>query len=356
VRVPVADHFGADYGGAVTETAPMLKGAKSRGDREKLVLKGEFAMIRNLAILMIFLSGPSFAPPSHAQEISPQKDVVAFVFGTVHPQDKDGKPVAIEMALGTAFFVGYPDPGGGPTFTLGYLVTAKHVLKDVDGSFLKEIKLRVDLKDNQGAEFITNIPVSDEKGNLLWFHDTDDAVDVAALPFLPDLGKFQYRQIPLAMFADDAMIEREKVAEGDSLYFIGLMAQYYGEKKNYPVVRRGTLALMTDEQIDTPTGRQNAFIAELASWPGNSGSPVFLSLTGIRGSTITAGINLRFLGILSGSFLNKVKGTTLEATVTGGNDMETGISFIVPASKVKALLESAPAQAQRDLEILRKGK
>jgi hypothetical protein len=36
--------------------------------------------------------------------------------------------------------------------------------------------------------------------------------------------------------------------------------------------------------------------------------------------------------------------------------METGISFIVPASKVKALLESAPAQAQRDLEILRKGK
>jgi hypothetical protein len=61
------------------------------------------------------------------------------------------------------------------------------------------------------------------------------------------------------------------------------MTQYYGESKNYPVVRRGSLALMTDEQIDTPTGKQKAFIAELASWPGNSGSPVFLSLTGLRG-------------------------------------------------------------------------
>ena len=150
------------------------------------------------------------------------------------------------------------------------------------------------------------------------------------------------------------MLKNEKVAEGDALYFIGLMTQYYGDKKNYPVIRRGTLALMTDEQIDTPTGRQNAFIAELASWPGNSGSPVFLSLAGMRQGSLQLGTKLRFLGILSGSFLNRVKGTTLEATVIGGNELNTGISFIVPAARVKSVLDAAPAQANRDAQIKKK--
>ena len=90
------------------------------------------------------------------------------------------------------------------------------------------------------------------------------------------------------------------MAEGDVLYFIGLMAQYYGERKNYPVTRPGTLALMTDEQIDTPTGRQNAYIGELASWPGNSGSPVFLSFGGLRGAQLLLGTKVQSLGILSG--------------------------------------------------------
>jgi hypothetical protein len=47
--------------------------------------------------------------------------------------------------------------------------------------------------------------------------------------------------------------------------------------------------MMTDEEIDTLAGPQKLFIAELQSWPGNSGSPVFLSLGGVRGSVIIAG-------------------------------------------------------------------
>jgi hypothetical protein len=243
-----------------------------------------------------------------------------------------GKPLAIEQPLGTAFFVVYPDSRGGPDYGFVYLVTAKHVLKDADGSFLKDIKLRVNLNDGKGSDFITSIPVSDASGNLVWFHDTNDAVDVAATPLLPDQKTVDFKAIPLTLFVDDATITSQKVAEGDALYFIGLMTQYYGTNRNYPVVRRGTLALMTDEQIETPTGNQNAFIAELASWPGNSGSPVFLSLSGLRQGNLVMGTNLKFLGILSGSFLNRFKGTMLEATVIEGNELNTGISFIVPAA------------------------
>jgi S1-C subfamily serine protease len=269
----------------------------------------------------------------------------------------DNKPLVLDGPLGTAFFVLYPDSRGGPDYGFSYVVTAKHVLKDGDGSFLKEIRLRLNLLSptgQQACDFIYGIPVSDEKGDLFWFHDADDAVDIAALPLLPDEKRFDFKAIPTTMFADDTKLRSRQVGEGDSLYFIGLMTQYYGETKNYPVVRRGTLALMTDEKIDTPTGKQKAFIAELPSWPGNSGSPVLLNLGGLRGSTIMAGSDLSFLGILSGSFLNRFRATMLNAqTVVAGNDFNTGISFIVPAERVKAVLDSPGAQAQRDAEIQR---
>jgi hypothetical protein len=300
-----------------------------------------------------------------AQEITPQKSVVAFAFGVTHPRTPDGKPVlgpdnkpmVIDGPLGTAFFVLYPDSRGGPNYAFMYVVTAKHVLRDADGSFLKEIRLRLNLLSptaQQRCDFITGIPVSDEKGNLIWFHDADEAVDVAAFPLLPDQKKFDFKALPTSMFVDDTKLRSRQVAEGDALYFIGMMTQYYGESKNYPVVRRGTLALMTDEKIDTPTGRQKAFIAELPSWPGNSGSPVLLNLGGMRGSTIVAGSDLSFLGVLSGSFLNRFKATMLNAqTVVGGNDLNTGISFIVPAERLKAVLDSPQAQTLRDAEIQR---
>ena len=315
-------------------------------------------VIRTLAILIVVLAD-LFA--LCGQDISEQKKAVAFVFGTVHPRNPDGSqmrtpagmPLAIEQPLGTAFFVYYPDSRGGPDYGFMYLVTAKHVLKDADGGFLKEIKLRVNLNDGKRSEFITSLPVSDINGNLAWFHDANEAVDVATMPLLPDQKTVDFKAIPVAMFVDDATITTQKVAEGDALYFIGLMTQYYGNNKNYPVVRRGTLALMTDEQIETPTGSQNAFIAELASWPGNSGSPVFLSLSGLRRGSLMMGTNLKFLGILSGSFLNKFKGTLLEATVIEGNELNTGISFIVPAARVKAVLDSPAAQASRDIQIQR---
>jgi len=305
---------------------------------------------------------------AHAQPISEQKQVVAFLFGTVHPLKPDrshftdaaGQPIAAEAALGTAFFVLYPDARGGPDFAFSYLATAKHVLKDVDGTFLSTVRLRLNLlksEGKQGIDFINAIPVTDHENKLLWIHNLeDDAVDVALFPLLPDSKRFSYNALPVSMFVDDQTLKSEGVAEGDPLYFIGLMSQYYGASRNHPVVRSGTLALMTEEKIDTPTGPQNAFIAELASWPGNSGSPVFLNLGGLRGSVLTVGEKLRFLGILAGTYQNRWKAQTVEAgTIVGGSGEPTGISFIIPAKQIRLILESSTAQALRDAEIKRRG-
>ena len=78
-------------------------------------------------------------------------------------------------------------------------MTAKHVLKDADGSFLKEVKLRVNLKDGKGSEFILGIPVSGAQGKLIWFHDDDNVIDIAAMPFLPDEKTVEFKAISVSI-------------------------------------------------------------------------------------------------------------------------------------------------------------
>lgn len=77
------------------------------------------------------------------QSIDEQKKAVVFIFGTIHPlnpdrtpmTDSQGNRVAVSLPLGTGFFVGYADWRRGPNYQFSYLVTARHVLQDVDAPF-----------------------------------------------------------------------------------------------------------------------------------------------------------------------------------------------------------------------------
>ncbi|MGB9203699.1 MAG: hypothetical protein WCB94_06940 [Terriglobales bacterium] len=323
-------------------------------------------MKRLLVIGVLLALVLSASPRAAAQGITEQKEVTAFLFGTFHPlnadgtpmKDAHGQPIAVEMPLGTGFFVMYPDKRGGPTFGFCYLATAKHVLRDFDGTFLSKLKVRLNLKKPVGdieVDFVNDVAVTDASANLLWLHDDKDPADEAvAIPLLPDEHKFEFKTIPLTMFVDDAQLKSDAVVEGDNLYFIGLMAQFYGARHNYPIVRRGTLAMMSDEKIDTPAGPQKAFITELQSWPGNSGSPVFLSLGGLRGGSLMVGQKFSFLGILTGAFQNKLVAPIVgeqDIKFKSGNELPTGVSFIVPATRLREVLESQEAQRRRDAEI-----
>jgi hypothetical protein len=304
--------------------------------------------------VVIFLS----LQPSIAESISQQKKAVVFIFGTIHPlnPDKtamraaDGSRLAVEAPLGTGFFVDYRDENSGKRFS--YLVTAQHVLRDMDGAFLSSVRIRLNLMSPAGGVefgFIDNIPVSDAQGNLLWLHGEDQAADVVALPFLPDERKYEYAAISTRTFVKDAALLSESITEGEDVYFIGLMAQYYGAKRNYPLVRHGRLALLTDEDIDTPTGQQKIFIAALESWPGNSGSPVFLLRDGANGRA--ASDEPMFLGIVVASFQNKVtvplSGGQPQRQLQAGDTANTGLTCIVPATVVEEILKSPPAQQER---------
>jgi hypothetical protein len=295
------------------------------------------------------------------QLISEQKKAVVFIFGTIHPLNPDttamtdgsGNRLAVNVPLGTGFLVKYSDRSLGPGHNFSYLVTAKHVLLDVDGTFLPSIAIRLNLKSPVGDSeigFIRDIPVTDAPGTLLWFHSEDQAEDVAILPLLPDEREFEFATISTGTFLSNPALNPGVVAEGDDLYFIGLMEQYYGIKRNYPLVRRGTLALLTDEYIDTPLGKQKMFIADLESWPGNSGSPVFL-IGRHRDRPTSQASNSHFLGMLVASFVNHFTvplGGYPAGQLSGGDKANIGVTSIVPASVIEEVLDSAPAQQDRD--------
>jgi hypothetical protein len=325
----------------------------------RMVLAAKLVMLAFVVVLL------SEAQVSMGQSINTQKKAVVFIFGTIHPlnpdktamKDANGSPLAVEVPLGTGFFVAYADRRGGPHYVFSYLVTAKHVLQDVDGTFLPSVSIRLNLKSPAGGPdvgFIRDIPVTDAQGFLSWFHGEDQAEDVVVLPLFPDEHHFEFTTISTGTFMDDRAVNSGDVAEGDDLYFIGLMEQYYGIKQNYPLVRRGTLAMLTDEYIDTPSGRQKIFVAELESWPGNSGSPVFL-LEGLRDRSPVKGAHFSFLGMIVATFLNRfsvpVNGTLPMRQLEGGDRANIGMTCIVPAAIIEEVLDSSPAQQDRDARI-----
>ncbi len=340
-------------------------GATSVKVREgSMIRKGRVLQFLILASSLVLLRAQVFG----GQSIPEQKAAVVFIFGTVHPLNPDktamtdagGNRLAVNVPLGTGFFVSYPDRRGGPNYQFSYVITAKHVLQDVDGSFLPSVSIRLNLKSATGdmeVGFIRDIPVTDAQGSLLWFHSEDEAEDVVAVPLFPDDREFEFNTISTRTFLNDQELNSGALAEGEDVYFIGLMEQYYGIRRNYPLVRRGSLALLTGEYIDTPSGRQQVFIAELESWPGNSGSPVFLQ-RGTQNRLAPKRNNSKFLGMVVASFVNRFS-IPLNAgqptrKLEGGDQANTGMTCIVPASTIERVLDSEPAQRDRDDRLERR--
>jgi hypothetical protein len=153
------------------------------------------------------------------------------------------------------------------------------------------------------------------------------------------------------------MFVKSNIGEGDRLFFIGLLPQFYGENRNYPVVRTGSLALLTDEKITTAVGSHHLYVAEVSGWPGNSGSPVFLELGGLRGSGLFLGHDVRMLGILLAESNNLISAKVDESLrYVWGNGQNTGISYVLPATDIMTVLNGQAAQSHRDRQIAAKSK
>jgi len=112
-----------------------------------------------------------------------------------------------------------------------------------------------------------------------WFrHPHGD--DVAVTPVGVDigtLGPLKGWSIPLGLFVTPQIISDEDIGIGDDTIMVGRFVNHEGKQNNSPAVRFGNIAMMAEEKIVTKEGlAQEAFLIEVRSLPGYSGSAVFI--------------------------------------------------------------------------------
>lgn len=257
---------------------------------------------------------------------------------------------------GTCFFVFYEDKRFGENKGFRYLVTNRHMavpgVERGESYAIQQAFVRLNLRNpDAGKESEeANIPLG---GGLHWVFPADESVDLAVLPAYPDQNRYDYVDVPASSLATKDQVSTNNIDAGDSVVFAGYFVQFPGQKKIQPVVRQGILSMMPDELMETTLRRPgHLYLADMHTFHGNSGSPIFVNLGGVRNGNLMIGASYLLLGVVSGYYLEDADfkltvATTLEGTLHGNS----GISIAVPAYELKALLDSPQLQGLRDAYV-----
>jgi hypothetical protein len=247
--------------------------------------------------------------------------------------ESSGGKVALR---GTAFFVSVPAeriPNG--SFT--YLVTARHNIRKAE-AVGDQLVLRVNMKEGGAETAVIE--------GLRWFYPANEASDIAVSSPVTGLEEYgvTYRRIPRTMFATDDVIAEKHIGVGDELISTGLFVHHYGRRKNVPIIRSGNIAAMPGEPLLDPDSGLDyqAYLAEIRSIGGLSGSPVFVEL-GI-GRQFEGSVNLnqiqRFLlGVVRGHW-NKDEFDSAADFGTGElEELNSGIAVVTPITEALKIID-----------------
>jgi hypothetical protein len=252
-------------------------------------------------------------------------------------KDEDGK---LWDSSGTGFIMAYHDPRlTEAAQNFDYLVTNRHVAECMDDDLhsrqVLAVGLEVNMKNGQTATLMLN-----DHGNAAWRFPADDSIDLAVTPIRPD-GDFVPTVIPLDMVFSKDDFALQNMGEGSKIVMSGYFYQLDGPgSKLEPLVREGILSMIPDTPLITALRKPGRiYLGEVHIFGGNSGSPVFISLEGIRPSGITLDDNYRLLGVVSGYYWEESDfKLQIATTVTGKQHANSGISMIVPADFLKDLI------------------
>jgi hypothetical protein len=268
-----------------------------------------------------------------------QKCVAFVCYKKAIPERPTADPA---RACGTAFFVALTKSEAHPGH--GYVVTAKHVIDAIKRDSGDDIvRLRVNLRDG-GYGFL-------ESQRADWHsHPTDPSVDVAVLRLEedPPIDALYY---PLSGAVSPSLIVEHGIGPGDEVFVTGLFTNHYGKERNIPVVRIGNIAAMAEEPVATrwsKDGPMEAYLVEMRSTGGLSGSPVFVQLGRMSegDSSRLRGGRFHLLGMVHGHYDVPNIDTTEEDA--GERDRtNAGIAIIIPASKILEVIDHPDFVAKR---------
>ncbi|MBM3712915.1 MAG: hypothetical protein FJW56_05715 [Actinobacteria bacterium] len=252
-------------------------------------------------------------------------------------------------ANGTGFFIGVRKTSTDSVYYVNF-VTAKHVLKPDENNkeFYKTVFVRLNKIDGE-AEYLRLDLYPDGKNKNVYTH-TDSSVDIAVIPALPDQKIYDYKYMTDDFITTKDNFNELKIREGSNVFFTGMFVPFTGEHKNYPIVRFGKVALITEEKIMWDSIKTDLYLIESSSYGGNSGSPVFFYLGAEReaGSIYVGDPVLKLAGIMKGSFNDIKPIKAVDTKVIPVSISNMGISAVVPAYRLYEILYGVEMKQYRN--------
>lgn len=329
-----------------------------------------------LLTFAIFLSALTNAVAQTQQQVTPKLDraeiqlskTVVFISVEIKPPGQPANPTesrssaspsSPQAITGTGFLISVPDNRLGNGRGFGYLVTNRHVAEaieqDDNGNCIKHevqqayvtMNLREPVNGVRSEKRPLFLP-----GHVHWYFPNNEAVDLAVIPFgISD----KYDALPLLStdFLTSEALEGRNVVPGDRILTVGFFYAYGGLRQIQPILREGVLAMLPDGPMTTTTCKSgNVYLADVHITRGNSGSPIFIiPALGLGAGESLGGVPSVFglLGVVSG-YMQETSDLTLRASTTWHAALQanSGVSVVVPAEQLKALLESPELQRLRD--------
>lgn len=264
--------------------------------------------------------------------------------------DKEGK----KILRGTGFFISIPLPDKSANFI--YLVTARHIIAKIkQDSLAIDNKIWIRINKREGS--FDFVPISIDA-----FIPHPESVDVMILPFVPSIAIYDYLCLPDTMLLNQDVMNEENFSLGDEVFMTGLFVRHFGQDKNIPIIRIGNISAMPEEPVYNEFfGYMDAYLIELRSLGGLSGSPVFLHFYGNRrmqngSNVIKVGGQHQFylLGLLHGHWdLNSAIQDVITEDYSQENkeQINTGIGIVIPAIKIWETLNQDKVEQVRQAEI-----
>jgi hypothetical protein len=227
-----------------------------------------------------------------------------------------------------------------------YLVTAKHCVLKAYQRY-GHLKARSNLRDRTGTALVN----LDEKE---WVFPEDPGIDIATMSVNVH-PSIEVLTLPCEHLASSQSIEDFGIGIGDETIAIGLFTQRSGKRLNIPILRSGIISAMPEEALfDAGTGAEfHAYLVEMRSIGGLSGSPVFVSVPshrarGFNVSNEQTGYSLA-VGVIRGHWeMTTQQDDSLEDFINEGR-VNMGIAMVTPIQEVTNLvMTNAKLKASRD--------
>ncbi len=235
------------------------------------------------------------------------------------------------------------------TKTLGvpHVITALHVIDQIHG---EQIWVRV-IKAGGGFHLFS-VP----KSGFLKHPDHEpnrNYIDVALSTLPKVVPDDPITWVMTEDFASDEAIVEENIGIGDEVVIAGMLFNHIGETMNIPIARIGNIAAMRHEPVPTDVGYIDAYLIEVRSIGGLSGSPVFVHM-GARPNTRRIGQSAPkqmhyLLGMVHGYYAVTHAGELVGVKTTAAvGEMNTGIAIVVPVAKLIETLNQPSIMAFRE--------